>query len=430
MLLLQTPSRLTVSTTRLDNGLTVIHQETPATPVVVVDVWVRAGSVTEPDEWCGMAHFLEHMVFKGSDRIAPGEFDYAIESLGGATNAATSSDYAHYYIVTAKPYLPLSLSYLANLLLWAAIPDEEFLLERDVVLEELRQNNDDPDSLGFQALMAALYPKHPYGRPILGTEESLMGLSPETMRCFHRASYQPENMTVVVIGDIDRESALDMVQQHFEWFPDRPHWQRPTPGPVEPFHGIRRRELNLNRLEQSRLMLAWPCPGIDQTYSLPDQFRHAYGFDLLSTVLAEGRCSRLVRELREERHLVEGIACNFSLQRSSSLFTVTAWLDADNLDRVEAILCDRISELQSVPITQPELDRARRLLCNDYAFSTETPGQLAGLYGYYGTIAQADIALTYPDQIRTLQADELQALATEFLSPYRYAATTLRPAVC
>ncbi len=416
-----------VSTTRLANGLTIVHQELPATSVVVVDVWVRAGAVTEPDQWSGIAHFLEHMVFKGSDRIAPGEFDRAIESQGGMSNAATSQDYAHFYIMVAPDQLAATLPYLAELLTNAAIPDHEFEPERQVVLEEIRQSQDDPDWLGFQALMETVYRHHPYRRAVLGNEASLNVLSPADMRQFHRAHYQPDNMTVVVAGAVDRETALELVQQHFQRFPALTHCPQAVPTPDLELSTVQRQDLELPRLSQARLMMAWRCPGIDLGDPLPNQFRANYGLDLLSALLTDGRCARLVRELREERELVDGITSQFSLQRYSSLFTITAWLPQDNLDRVEAIICDRLSSMQSHPPSQAELARCQRLLCNDYAFSTESPAQLAGLYGYYSTIATAEIALTYPDQIRSFTAEDLQQLAQSYLSPYYYTTVILRP---
>ena len=170
------------SITRLDNGLTVIHQHTPAMPVAAVDVWVKAGSVLEPDEWAGMAHFLEHMIFKGTTKIAPGRFDREVEHRGGITNAATSYDYAHYFIATAAQHLEETLPYLAEILLNAAIPDDEFDRERDVVLEEIRQSYDSPDCVAFQVLSETVYQRHPYGRPILGDEETLMARSPDEMQ--------------------------------------------------------------------------------------------------------------------------------------------------------------------------------------------------------------------------------------------------------
>ena len=203
---------------KLDSGLTVIHQYVPATPVTTVDVWVKAGAIAEPDSWAGMAHFLEHMIFKGTDRLAPGAFDTAIERRGGNTNAATSYDYAHYFMTTASQHLAETLPYLADLLLHAAIPDNEFDRERQVVLEEIHQSHDDPDWLLFQSLNEMVYQRHPYGRSILGTEETLMARSPTEMRQFHTYHYQPERMIVVVVGATTQSDAIDLVSDSFQTF--------------------------------------------------------------------------------------------------------------------------------------------------------------------------------------------------------------------
>lgn len=387
-----------------------------------MDVWVRAGASTEPSEWSGIAHFLEHMIFKGTDQLAPGVFDQVIERHGGVSNAATSHDYAHFFITASNAHLQRTTPYLAELLLNAAIPDAEFGREREVVLAELYQAYDNPDWLGFQALVETLYNQHPYGRSVLGTEEALMQRSPADMRCFHRQYYQPENMTVVMVGDLGLEETLELVNTNFQGFAGRSKCPQPTQvTEAPPITEIRRQTLQLPRLEQSRLILGWVGPGVEQ---LPD----AYGLDMLSVLLAEGRSSRLVRQLREERGLVEAVSSSFSLQRESSLFTISVWLDSQYLDRVEALIGECLAELLEGPIPQVELARCQRLLCNDYAFSTETPAQLAGLYGYYSTIAQAETALTYPQWVQTLQADDLCRIANHYLSPYHYAAVILEPA--
>ncbi|NEQ33867.1 MAG: insulinase family protein [Leptolyngbya sp. SIO4C5] len=392
-----------------------------ATPVVVTDVWVRAGAIAEPTDWAGMAHFLEHMIFKGTDRLPPGMFDAAIESRGGMTNAATSHDYAHFFLAIAADALAETLPYLADLLLHAAIPADEFVRERHVVLEEIRQSLDDPDWLGFQAMSELLYQKHPYGRPVLGTEALLNQRSPEEMRHFHQAYYQPENMTVVMVGGIALEKALEMVLHAFRPFAsqvDKPVEAREA---LPKIKGVQRQVLQLPRLGQARLTMAWTGPGVKQ-------LRQGYGLDLLSVLLAEGRSSRLVRELREERQLVQDISSSFSLQREGSLFTLNAWLLPEHVSMVEAIICDRLAALATDPIPPSELSRCQRLLCNDYAFSTETPGQLAGLYGYYGTIAQPEVCVTYPQTIQAYAAADLQQLAQQYLSPENYVATILQPA--
>jgi zinc protease len=405
---------------RLDNGLTFIHQEIPTTPVVVADVWVRAGASLEPEPWFGMAHFLEHMIFKGTATLPAGMFDHNVENRGGVSNAATSYDYAHYSLTTAAPYLKDTLPHLGELLLNAAIPEDEFIRERDVVLEEIRSCQDDSDWMGFQSLITSIYQHHPYGRSVLGSEHDLMQQSPEAMRCFHRAHYQPENMTVVIVGGIAQQPAWEMVNRSFVDFAERPDCPQSKKVAEPAIKEIRRQELCLPHMEQARLLMAWLVPGVEE-------LRTSYGLDLLSVLLAEGRTSRLVRDLREDMQLVQGVCSNFSLQRESSLFTITAWLEPENLEQVESLICTHLDDLQTIGISQQELARTSRLLCNEYAFSTETPNQLTGLYGYYNTIAQAELAVTYPQQILSFDTQELQQLAKQYLSPHNYAVTVLKP---
>ncbi len=405
---------------KIDNGLTLIHQAIPTTPVVVADIWVRAGANLEPEPWFGMAHFLEHMIFKGTAKLPPRVFDQKIENLGGVTNAATSYDYAHYSLIAASSYLDETLPHLGELLLNAAIPENEFIRERDVVLEELRQANDNPDWIGFQSLISNIYQRHPYGRSVLGTEQELMQHSPEAMRCFHRTHYQPENMTVVVVGGIEQEPALEIVSRSFVNFAERCSDYLPREEIVPVIAGIRRQEIYLPRIEQARLLMAWTGPGVEQ-------LRTSYGLDLLSVLLAQGRTSRLVRDLREEQQLVQGICSNFSLQRESSLLTITAWLEPEKIEHVETLIRLHLNDLLSFGISQQELVRCQRLLCHDYAFSTETPNQIAGLYGYYNTIAQAELAVTYPQQIQSFNHQELQQLAIKYLSPNDYTVIVLKP---
>jgi predicted Zn-dependent peptidase len=244
--------------------------------------------------------------------------------------------------------------------------------------------------------------------------------SPEAMRRFHRAHYQPENMTVVIVGGIAQQPALELVKRTFKNFGHRADCPPCEKFPEPIISGICRREIILPRLEQARLLMAWTAPGVEQ-------LRTAYGLDMLTVLLAEGRTSRLIQDLREERQLVQGICSNFSLQRESSLFTITAWLDAEHLAEVEFLIRAHLDNLHSQEMSQRELARISRLLCNEYAFSTETPNQLTGLYGYYNTIAQAELAVTYPQQIKSFNAQELQKLAQQYLSPQNYAVTVLKP---
>ena len=224
----------------------------------------------------------------------------------------------------------------------------------------------------------------------------------------------------MVVGGIDEQQARDVTGKAFEQFSDRWDCPKLTAEAEPPLIEIRRQELSLPRLEQARLMMAWTGPGVEHLQS-------ACGLDLLSVLLADGRTSRLVRELREELQLVQAIDSTFSLQRESSLFTISAVLDAKDVEQVESRICDRLWQLQSEPVSEVELLRCKRLLCNDFAFSIETPGQLAGLYGYYNTIATAELALSYPTRIKAFEPLDLQRLAQQYLSPRRYTAVVLKP---
>ena len=401
---------------RRADGLTLIHQEIRAVPVVVTDIWVDAGARHEQTEHLGMAHFLEHMVFKGTDRQQPGAFDYAIERRGGATNAATSHDYAHFYITTADHDFEATLPHLCDLLLHAKIPDDEFCLEREVVYEEIGQYHDNPDDRLFAKLMAGLYPEAAYGSPVLGTRDRLAALTPDLMRQFHGHYYQPDRMTVTIIGNISFDQAQAAIDQHCtDFVPATTYRTEPSATVITPPSGITREILELPNLELARLHLAWHGPGADN-------LRDGYGLDLIAAILAAGRSSPLVSELREQRQWVQGIGCYFSLQRDSGLFSVSAWLEETYLHNVEEAIVAQINRLRHQPVSPAVLRRAQRQLCNDFVFSTETPSQLAGLYGYYHTLAHADHAFVYPEQICTLSPEDLQAIAHRYLTPDAYLA--------
>jgi zinc protease len=225
----------------------------------------------------------------------------------------------------------------------------------------LRSCYDDPDWIAYQTLCTSIYQNHPYGRSIVGNETCLAQLTPNQMRCFHRTHYQPENICIAIIGGIEQEQATKIIRQSFAQFPI------PSESPLNiveaepPIVEIRRSQVYLPHLEHSRLLMGWMGPGCDR-------LEDAFGLDLISIILAGGRCSRLVRQLREETQIVLDIDSNFSLQRDSSLFTIGAYLSNPQIDAIEGIICTHLEELQNHPVTPEELHRAQQLLANEYFF--------------------------------------------------------------
>jgi predicted Zn-dependent peptidase len=261
----------------------------------------------------------------------------------------------------------------------AEIPDEEFVREREVVLEEIRSCYNDPDRLGIQALCQSIYQHHPYGRSILGKEEQLLLHTPSQMRCFHRTHYQPEKMTVVVVGGTPEDRVLSLVDRAFDEFAVRSECPPVVIEAKPPLIEVRRTQLYLPRLGHGRLIMGWIGPGVDQ-------LKDALGLDLLSAILGWGRSSRLVQSLREEQQVVIDIKSSFSLQRDSSLFTVSAEFDPDRVSQIESQIRHHLDCLRQELIKPEELQRAKQQLYQDFIFSTETPGQLAGLYGRGGGV--------------------------------------------
>ena len=438
---------------RLDNGLTLIYQPLPS-EVATVDVWVPAGAAADSCSYSGMAHFLEHLIFKGTPTTRPGDFDALVENCGGFTNAATGYDYAHYYITTAAELLGHVLPTFADLLLNAAIPTEEFERERQVVLEELRQAKDDPDWVGFQALINQVYGQdipHPYGRSILGTEAHLQAQSPELLRQFHRHHYQPDNMTVVVAGGVPRDRTLDWIQTHFVGqgarqgpvaqaslakdpstkdliakgliAQDRVTKALTTPPKTSlkhPSQQASRQVLTLPNLEQARLMWAWIGPGLEDPET-------ATGLDLLTAILTDGRLSRLVQELRESRRWVTDVESDYSCDRLGGLFTLTAWLDLEYLEAVEQAVQTQILDLQRRPVDLSELKRGQIQLERDFIFSLETPEDFAELYGHSSIIPDLDRVFDYPQWVQAWTPQSLHKLAQQYLSPDQARLTVLRP---
>jgi len=406
---------------RLANGVTIIAEQIPI-DAVSLDIWVNVGSVVESDEINGMAHFLEHMMFKGTDRQSVGEFERSIESHGGNTNAGTGQDYTHYYITVAPDdfakLAPLQIDVVLN----ASIPDAEFQRERLVVLEEISRSADNPSQRIYRHTLELVYNKLPYRRPVLGPVEVISQLTSDQMRDFHRSWYVPQNMTVAVVGNLPVAEMIEVVtnafDQKFEQNSPNPRksWQ-----PEPAFDSIVRQEIIDPSLQQARLVMNWRVPGltsIDQTYPL----------NILSSILSGGRTSRLVKDLREEKALVDRISASNSTNMWQGSFQIFVQLPEANIPVVEALIREHLIRLRTEPVTQVELEKIRTQVTNRFIFGSESPKERAGIYGYYErVVGDLEIALTYPNLIKSITAADLQAAAISYLNPDAYAVLTVKP---
>ena len=405
----------------LPNGLTIVAERMPV-EAVNLNVWLNVGSAWEADPINGMAHFLEHMVFKGTPGLESGEFERLIEERGAVTNAATSQEYTHYYITTAPQdfasLAPLQLDVVLN----PSIPDAAFERERLVVLEEIRRSEDSPQRRTFYRAMETCFDSLPYRRPVLGTASVIEQLTPQQMRDFHRHWYQPSSMTAAVVGNLPVDELIDIVAEGFNHSTTAQPTQAQFWQPEQPFTEIVRREYVDETLQQARLMMLWRVPGMSE-------LSETYALDILAVILGQGKVSRLFRDLREDRGLVTRIGVSNMTQGVQGVFYISAQLPAENLAEVEAAIAQHIRTVQAEPITESELARIRTQVANRFIFSNERPSDRANLYGYYySQLGDLAPALDYPAQIQALEAADVQAAAKRYLSSDAYGIVVMRPA--
>jgi predicted Zn-dependent peptidase len=355
----------------LANGAQVVSLQMPEAPLVCLDFWCRGGSLFERSEESGIAHFLEHMVFKGSRSLAAGEFDLRIEALGGSSNAATGFDDVHYHVLIPPEAAPEALELLLDLVLAPALDPEAFAMERQVVLEELAQSEDQPDDRALQVLLGHACGGHNYGLPILGLRPRLLAHTPEAMASFQQRRYRADHCVLAITGALEaagleralKGSALARLE------PAVAGEQMPALRLQPGEHRIR-----LPRLEAARLLMAWQMPAASDQEGV-------MGADLLTTVLAEGRRSRLVERLREQLRIVESIDLDLHVMECASLALLEVVCDAAELPEVRQAIHAVWQEAMAAPIGAAEWQRGQRLVTNGYRFGLEAPGGVAGLIG-------------------------------------------------
>ena len=406
----------------LPNGLTIIAEQMPI-DAVNLDLWVKTGSAMEADAINGMAHFLEHIVFKGTQKLISGEFERRIEERGAVTNAATSQDYTHYYITTAPKdfaeLAPLQIDVVCN----PSIPDHAFERERLVVLEEIRRSEDNPGRRIYRHIMETAFDTLPYRRPVLGPAAVISEVKPQQMRDFHTHWYQPQSITAVAVGNLPVAELVEIIATEFS-----KNYQHTTTKPTqiaaipEPaFTEIVRREVIDETLQQARLVMIWRVPGLmelDQTYAL----------DIIAGILGQVRTSRLVHHLREEQELVSSISVSNMSNLWQGVFSISAKCHVENLAVVEENISQHLRKLQTELVKESEIGRVQRRVANRFIFGNETPSDRAGLYGYYQSlIGDLEPAFNYPQLMYAQEATDLIQAAKNYLSPDAYGIVVVKP---
>jgi zinc protease len=401
----------------LRNGMRLIVQEHRAADIVAVYLFVGVGVRYEPPDQLGYAHFQEHMLFKGTDKFGPGHVDRVVEGVGGRSNAVTSFDYTTFYLILPTEATASGIELLSDMAFRSAFVPEEVEREREVIFEEARIEQDNPRTAIIRQLYGLVFAGNPYGRPVLGTRETMQAATQERLRAFNRRYYVPDNMTLVVAGPVDPPAVRAMVDRTFGRMPATGFKSAPPPAPRPLTGGVRR---TVERAEQqAHLALGWQAPRSDDA--------NGDAVDLLTTILAGTESSRLAQRLRDQERLVSSVTMSYSALMGGGIVSLRAELEAKDLERVERIILEEIAKIQASGPTEEERRLAVTKFEAQHAFDTETSEGLAYAYGLAETTWTLEAERRYVERLRRITREQIRDAARRYLSRTDYARLAFVP---
>ena len=404
--------------TTLDNGLTVIIEENHSAPVVAFQMWVNVGAADEPREIAGISHLLEHMLFKGTEKRAVGQIAGEVEAAGGFINAYTSHDNTVYYLMVASRYFDRGLDILSDAIQHSSLDADEVAKEKEVVLEEQRMGEDNPGRMLYRRLLAAAFTTHPYGRPVIGTRETVEGMNRKKLSAFIKRWYTPENMTLVVVGDFDRAAALGAIEKSFSTFKGKKR-RRKGRSP-EPEQRTLRYAASSMEISETKLGIAYHIPALSH--------RDTYVLDILSTVMGEGRSSRLYKRLKEDERLVNTVSAFALTPKEPGSFIIRAGLEGEKVERALAGIAGVIARLGNEGVSRQELAKAKLSLESSFIYERETMNGRAGQVGYFEVVA-GDMRFDreYLEGINAVTSDDVKRIVRTYLQPGNMTVTLIHP---
>jgi zinc protease len=398
------------TTFRLANGLAAVFEPSPLSPVVAIQAWVKAGAGDEPVAKAGIAHLVEHMLFKGTRRRRVGSVAREIESAGGEINAWTSHDETAYHVVLPNQALALGIDVLADVLQESSFDPQEFAREKKVVLEEVLQGLDDPDRMAGIGLFATAWQQHPYGRAVIGQAETVSALTRADVLAHYRRQYCARNTTVVVTGDFDPAVARRLVERAFARMPAG----KPCPPrPLEPPQRSPRVSAFVRDVRESQLLLAWRGPRVDDD-DVP-------ALDLLAVALGQGESSRLHLALVRGRALLQSASSYLFSGRDPGLVILSASLVSGRGDRAASALRAILGEIERLvrsDLTPDELARSRTILESQRVFDRESTQGLARKLAFFAcTVGDVDFEDRYMRRLAEVSARDVRLAAAKYLRP-------------
>jgi predicted Zn-dependent peptidase len=400
----------------LSNGLIVITETMQHVRSVSVGIWVRNGSRREDPAENGLAHFLEHMVFKGTERRSAEDIAREMDSVGGMLDAFTSKEQICFNAKVLDEHLPIAFDVLADLVLRPKLDADDVNKERQVVLEEIKMDLDNPEYLLHDIFTRGFWPEHSLGRPILGTPETVRNFDREVLLRRFRNWFAPDHILVTAAGNITHEQVLELVEKEFGHLKAVGSAQDdPAPSTSAPINLETKRDL-----EQVHLCIGVP--------SLPLAHERRFGVAVLNNLLGGGMSSRLFQNIREKQGLAYAVFSEITPYSDAGMLTVYAGTAKETIGKVLDLTVAEFRAMKESPVTDEELLRAKNHLKGSLMLSLESTSSrmsnLARQELYFQRFYSLDEILL---SIETVTRDEVQSLAREFFQPERVAVTVLGP---
>lgn len=408
--------REAVSKTVLPNGLQIVSEKIDSVKSVTVGIWVKTGSRNETDEQAGITHFLEHMLFKGTENRSSYDIALSMESVGGYLNAFTSTEYTCYYARCLDTKLPVALDVLTDMVKNSTFPEEEMEKEKKVVLEEMKMYRDSPEDSLFEEFSRQSFNQHPIGRPVIGYENTVSSFSRQDLFSYIEDRYKPTNLIVAVAGHIDHEEVVNMVSEVLEtseYVETEPVDQPLTE--YDPFKNTITKPIEQTHMITGRRGLY---------YDHPDKYRLL----LANTVLGGGMSSRLHQNIREKYGYCYSIGTFNQSYTDSGLFGVYIGTDKEYVNHVRELITREFEMIREKKVPVRELEEAKAQLKGKLLLSQESTSnrmtRLAKSQIYFDRFVTLDELV---ENINAVSADDLLEFSRSFFDPTQYSETVLLP---
>ncbi len=401
----------------LPNGLTVLVKEDHAAPIVAVNMWFGVGSVHESEEMNGLAHFQEHMVFKGTKKYGVGDIGRIVKSAGGNLNAGTSYSYTMYYVVLPSAKFDTALEVQADAMMNSTFDPEEFKKERLVVIDEARMYDDRPESFTFYRTMELGFERHTYRRPIAGYQPIVEKITRDQLLDFYHNYYRPRNGRLVIVGDIDPEVAFRRAEAVYGgWKDGAVAINEP---PAEPPQRAFRYMAYGGPMDHAYLGAGFHVPSI-----LHEDYP---ALQMLAELLSSGRSSRLYRRVREEKQLVTSVNADMLAEKWPGFFLIAASMPPTRWDPACAAIFQEIERFKHEPTPEHELEKARRQVERGMFKELETMEGQASNIGYYELLGDHRLADEHREAIKKVTAEQVMAVAKKYFHPDNLSLVSYQP---